>query len=188
MSTKTVSSEQNILNGVNVSQLGETIHEVRKDPDIAHFIPKVRNQWHGGALNKARVKDYYIAKENMQHKDTFEIQHDEPPILLGEDRGANPVEVLLAALSGCMTTTLAVYSAAENRKLDSVESEYEGDIDLQGFLGIDDGAHSGYNEIRVKFKVRGDATEEEIHEMVKNSPVYDTLRRPIQIRIDVEKE
>ena len=124
----------------------------------------------------------------MQRKEVFEIDHDEPPILLGKDRAPNPVEVLLAALSGCMTTTLAIYSAAEGIKLEKIQSDYEGDIDLQGFLGIKEDVNKGYNEIRVKFKVKGDATEEKIKELVQNSPVYDTLRRPIQIKIDVEKE
>ncbi len=87
-----------------------------------------------------------------------------------------------------MTTTLAYYAAAEGLTLEGVTSEYEGDVDLNGFLGIREDVSKGYQEIRVKFKVKGDATEEQIKEIVQNSPVYDSLRRPVRIKIDVEKE
>lgn len=184
MNTQT---QEKIINGVNVSQLAETIHNVRKDAGLADFKARAKNKWAGGTLNQATIKDYYVAREEQSHKQSFAITADEPPILLGEDRGANPVEILLAALSGCMTTTLAVYAAVAGKKLDQVESSYEGDIDLQGFLGIREDVNKGYNEIRVKFKVKGDATAEEVMEFVKKSPVYDTLIRPIRIKVDVEK-
>ena len=46
----------------------------------------------------------------------------------------------------------------------------------------------GYREIRVKFRVKGDVDEETVQELVRKSPVYDTLANPVNIRIEVEKE
>jgi len=184
----TTQTQNKIVNDVNITQLGETIHNVRQDPQLAAFKARAKNKWISGTFNKITIDDYYLAKEEQKHKQSFQINADEPPILLGQDRGANPVEILLGALSGCMTTTLAVYSAVQDLKVESIQSEYEGDLDLQGFLGIREDVNTGYNEIRVKFKVKGDATEEQIREMVKKSPVYDTLIRPIKIKINVEKE
>ena len=57
---------------------------------------------------------------------------DEPPVLLGEDKGANPVEYVLAALSGCLTTTLAYHAAAQGIDIEGIESTFEGDLDLWG--------------------------------------------------------
>ena len=71
--------------------------------------------------------------------------------------------------------------------LESIESQYEGDIDLHGLLDLDPNVRSGYREIRVKFKVKGDADEATIQELVRKSPVYDTLANPVKIKIEVEK-
>ena len=60
----------------------------------------------------------------------------------------NPVEYLLVALSGCITTSLVAHAAAKKISLRSVESRFEGDIDLQGFLGISQDVPVGYQEIR----------------------------------------
>lgn len=188
MSTQTAQiSQTEKINGINVKQLAQTIHEVRRDPQLAAFTAKTSNQWIDGTRNNITIKDFYVTRQTIEHKQPFHIAADEPPVLCGDDTGANPVEILLGALSGCMTTTLAVYSAVQGQTLERVESTYEGDLDLQGFLGVRDDVHKGYKEIRVKFKVKGDVTEEQIKEMVKKSPVYDTLTRPIQIKIDVEK-
>jgi uncharacterized OsmC-like protein len=67
-----------------------------------------------------------------------------------------------------------------------MESEYEGDIDLQGLMDLNPDVRPGYREIRVKFKVKGDADEATIQELVRKSPVYDTLAHPVKIVIDVE--
>ena len=63
------------------------------------------------------------------------LDKDEPPILLGENHGPNPAECTLAALNGCLTTTLIYHAAAQGVKIDEVESILAGDIDIQGLLG-----------------------------------------------------
>jgi uncharacterized OsmC-like protein len=108
-------------------------------------------------------------------------------VLLGEDNGANPVEFVLAGLSGCMTTTLAYHAASRGFNIESIESAYEGDIDLHGLLDLDPNVRSGYREIRVKFKVKGDVDEQTVQELVRKSPVYDTLAHPVKFKIEVEK-
>jgi uncharacterized OsmC-like protein len=108
-------------------------------------------------------------------------------VLLGEDNGPNPVEYVLAGLSGCMTTTLAYHAAGRGHKIEAISSEFEGDIDLRGLLDIDPNVRSGYREIRVKFKVKGDIDEATIQELVRKSPVFDTLANPVRIVVDVEK-
>ena len=77
MTTTNTQTKQKIVNQINVTQLGETIHQIRQDPQIAQFIPKAKNEWAQGTLNKATINDYFIAKENMQRKEAFEIDHDD---------------------------------------------------------------------------------------------------------------
>ena len=174
-------------NGVNVSGLEATIEAIRRQPKLAQFKFRARNQWDTGPHNVATVADFYGTCQEMEHKQPFTMHADEPPVLLGEDRGANPVEYVLAGLSGCMTTTLAYHSAGRGLNIESIESEFEGDIDLQGLLDLDPNVRPGYSEIRVKFRVKGDADEATIRELLRKSPVYDTLANPVKIKIEVEK-
>ena len=174
-------------NGVNVTQLEQTIEAVKEKPELADFKFRARNQWMDGSRNRASAGSFYGTQQELSREKPFEFQCDEPPVLGGTDLGANPVEYVLAGLSGCMTTTLAYHTAARGIEVESIESELEGDIDLQGLLDLDPNVRSGYREIRVKFKVKSDATEEEIEELVKMSPVYDTLTQPVPIKVVIEK-
>lgn len=184
MSTQTT---ETILNGVNVTRLGQTIEAVRSQPVLAQFNFRARNKWDTGGHNQATVDTFYGVGQEMEHKQPFTFDADEPAVLLGEDNGANPVEFVLAGLSGCMTTTLAYHAAGRGLAIESIESEYEGDIDLQGLLDLDPTVRSGYREIRVKFKVKGDIDEATVQELVRKSPVYDTISKPVMIKIEVEK-
>ena len=89
----------------------------------------------------------------------FEI--DEPPFLLGKNIGANPVEYLLVGLSGCMTTAMVAHAAARGIELESVTSRLEGDLDVQGFLGLSETIPVAYKEIRVNFNIEADISEQE---------------------------
>lgn len=186
--TKTITApKETLLNGVNVTKLGQTIEAVKQNTEIAQFKFRASNQWDIGAHNQATIDTFYGACQEMQHKQPFKHDADEPSVLLGEDRGANPVEFVLAGLSACMTTALAYHAAARGLKIEDISSEYEGDIDLRGFLAIDPNVRPGYREIRVKFKVKGDVDEATVQELVRNSPVLDTLANPVKIKIEVEK-
>ena len=187
MMTTMTATKDTIRNGVNVTKLEQTIEAVKKQPEIAHFKFRTRNQWDDGSHNVATVDTFYGTCQEFEHKQPYVMHADEPPVLLGNDNGANPVEFVLAGLSGCMTTTLAYHAAKRGIDLEEISSEFEGDIDLQGLLDLDPKVRSGYREIRVKFKVKGDADEQTIHELLRKSPVYDTLANPVKIKIEVEK-
>lgn len=176
-----------IINGVNVSNLFETINAIENDPAIANFQFRARNTWVDGGLNEFTFKDFYGAlHEHTSREVPFAFKADEPEVLLGEDRGPNPVEYLLGALSACMTTTLAYKLAARGIEVDSISSDYQGDLDLHGFLDLDSTVRSGFNGIRVNFKVKSDADMRTIEELIRTSPVYDMIANPVPIKINVE--
>jgi uncharacterized OsmC-like protein len=188
MTTKSATDQDTTRNGVNTTKLGQTIEAVKQQPELAQFKFRASNKWDTGGHNVATVRSFYGTCREMEHKQAFQMQADEPTVLLGEDQGANPVEFILAGLSGCMTTTLAYHAAGRGLNLESVESEYEGDIDLQGLLGTNPQVRSGYREIRVKFKVKGDADEQTIRELLEKSPVYDSLVHPVRVKVEIEKD
>jgi uncharacterized OsmC-like protein len=178
------------LNGVPVDQLAGTVEAIRGEPQIARFIFRARNRWQGGGHNRATVKEFFGACEEQRRGRAFEFDLDEPPVLLSGDKGANPVEYVLAALSGCLTTSLVYHAAARGIAIHEVESRYEGDLDLRGFLGLDERVRNGYERIRVTFRVKGDATEEQLDELLglaqKRSPVFDIVTRGVPVTVTRE--
>jgi uncharacterized OsmC-like protein len=174
------------LNGVDLNKLVDTIRAIQEKPELANFQFRVTNRWVDGGHNKIQVEGYYGAGREMPHNESFHFDADEPPVLLGKDQGANPVEYLLTALSACMTTTMAYHAAANGIQIEGIESTYEGDIDLRGFLDLDPSIRKGYREIRVNFKVKTDADRDKLEMLARKSPVFDVVTNPTPVRINVE--
>ena len=181
--------EQKIVNGVNVTELFDTVEAIKGQKEIARFNFRATNKWVGGGSNQTTVSDYYGACQEFKRDEPFVFQKDEPPVLLGRDTGANPVEYALAALAGCLTTSLVYHAAARGIELEEVESRFEGDLDLQGFLGMDESVRNGYENIRVTFKVKADAPEETLRELVelaqKRSPVFDIVTNKVPVSVEL---
>lgn len=186
-------TKQNLMNGVNLDQLFGTINAIKETPELANFKFRSSNRWINGGHNRSTVKDFYGAgKEDTSRTEPFVLENDEAEVLLGEDHGPNPVENVLHALAGCLTTSLVYHAAAQGIRIDEVESTYEGDIDLHGFLGLSDDVRNGYQNIRVTFKIKGDASPEKLEELLmlaqKRSPVFDIVSNPVAVTVQLEAE
>lgn len=168
-----------------------TIKSMKEAPVIAKFNFRANNQWINGGHNRTIIKDFYGIQKEHRHEATFKLDADEPPLLLGTGKGPNPVEYLLTALAACVTSALVYHAAAKGIKLNSVESRVEGDIDLQGFLGISKDVRKGYQGIRMHFKIDADVPEEELEELVKlgptYSPVFDSITKGVPVSVQLEK-
>jgi uncharacterized OsmC-like protein len=163
---------------------------IKEKPEIAKFKFRARNRWLEGTHNRGFVKDFYGAGKEDDSREEVAFEIDEPPILLGNNEGSNPVEYLLVALSGCLTTSMVAHASAKGIELKGVSSRYEGDIDLRGFLGISEDVPVGYQEIRVYFKINAGISEKKKEELVKiaqkYSPVFNTITKsaPVNVRLD----
>jgi uncharacterized OsmC-like protein len=187
--TKNMESK-NAVNGVNVDELFGTIDAVKKAPVIAKFKFRAENQWVDGGHNRTTLKNFYGTQQDHEHKEPFVLDADEPPLLLGRDIGPNPVEYALTALAACVTTSIVYHAAAKGVIIRSMESRLEGDIDLQGFLGIKDDVPRGYKEIRMYVNIDADASPEKLQEIVQlgptYSPVFDTITRAVPVTVKLE--
>jgi uncharacterized OsmC-like protein len=184
-------AEKKEINGVQVDQLFSTIDLIKDKPEVAKFKFRATNKWVNGTHNRAKVKDFFGALKEDDSRDTIVFELDEPPVLLGKNEGANPVEYLLTALSGCLTTSMVAHAAAKGIEIRGVESRYEGDLDLRGFLGISEDVPVGFQNIRVSFKVDADISEAEKEELIrmaqKYSPVFNTLTKSAPVSLRLEK-
>jgi uncharacterized OsmC-like protein len=180
-----------IVNGVKVDELFGTIENIKKAPVIAKFKFRANNKWIEGGHNRTTINHFYGTQKDHAHAKPFELDADEPPLLLGQDKGPNPVEYALTALAACVTTSLVYHAAAKGIILNSVESRLEGDIDLRGFLGLSKDVPKGYKEIRMYFKIDADVPDEQLEELVQlgptYSPVYDTITRAVPVKVQLEK-
>lgn len=182
-------THQMAINGVDVDRLFQTVDAVKQMPPMARFHFRARNHWIDGGHNRSTINNYYGAQSEQGRTEPFVYDNDEPPVLLGKDQAANPVEFVLHALAGCLTSSLIYQAAARGIHIDAVDSELEGDIDLQGFLGLSDKVRNGYENIRVRFHIKSDAPRETLEELCRlaqaRSPVFDTLSRPVPIDVQL---
>jgi uncharacterized OsmC-like protein len=176
-----------LVNGVDVDQLGEKAEALKAQPDLAKCNFRITNKWHDCGHNRSTVSDFHAVGEDISHACPFDLDADEPPLLLGQDTGANPVEHLLHALASCLTTSLVYHAAVRGIEIEELESTLEGDIDIRGFMGLSDEVRKGYQKIRVKFRVKSDAPVEKIRELCRFSPVFDVVSNGPDVGIEVEK-
>lgn len=177
------------VNGVDVDQLFGTIEAIKNRPDLANCQFRATNQWDDGGHCVTEAQGFFAAgSEDSSRPRPFVMDADEPPVLLGHNLGPNPVEYVLTALTSCLTTSLVYHAAARGIRLTEVNSRIEGDLDLHGFLGLDDSVRNGYRDLKVVFDVKGDATPEQIDELIelaqRRSPVFDVVSHgvPVEVR------
>ena len=177
-----------IRNGVDTGQMYGTLDAIKAEPSLGVFQFRARNHWIDGAHNRSTIQGFYGAgQEDTSREAPFTIDAGEPAVLLGSDTGANPAEYLLHALAACLTTSLVYVAAARKVRLTEVESTLEGDMDVRGALGVSDEVRNGFSKIRVTFKVKGDAPEATLREVVERaqarSAVFDMVSHGVPVEV-----
>ena len=174
-----------ILNGVDRDALQATITAVRARPELGAFTFRLENQWAQGGLNRSRIDDFHGTCAELRHAVPFELVNDEPAVLLSGDQGPNPVEFVLHALAGCLTTSLVYHAAARGIRVEGVRTRFEGDLDLRGFLGLSPEARNGYSAIRVVFDIAGAMSEADKATLMAMaqaySPVFDIVSHGVPV-------
>ena len=179
------------INGVDVQRLSDTVTAVKASPELGSFHFEISNQWIGGGENHSEVLPFSHAGKVVPHKTGMTLVADEPDALLGTDKGANPVEHLLHALASCVTTSTVYHAAARGIEVQRVESTVEGDVDLRGFLDLDASVRNGFQNIRIKLRIKANATDDQMRELTqlgpRFSPVFDTVTRGVRVAVSAER-
>ncbi len=184
----TLTHDQTVItNGVNVTDLSKTIGTLGRHPELGAFQFRSKNSWINGGHNRSTIREFFgCGKEDETRSELFIFDADEPPILHGGDKGANPVEFVLHALGACMTTTMVYHAASRGIEIGAVSSELEGDIDVRGFMGLSDDVRKGYHDVRVKMRVQSNANPDQLAELAKYSPVYDIVSNSLPVHVHIE--
>jgi uncharacterized OsmC-like protein len=171
------------VNGLDLTALGEVVEAIEKDSTKAKVSFDVTNRWTGQTRSETSVEGFTLAGERI--KRSHKIVADEPCELLGSDGAPNPQELLMAALNACMTVGYVAGAAIKGITLDKLEIRTSGNLDLRGFLGLDDKVPPGYESIQYEVLIKGNGTPEQfddIHQgVMKTSPNYFNFNRPIRM-------
>ena len=181
---------ETVRNGVDTGKMFATLDAIKANPGLGKFQFRATNKWIDGAHNRSVIQNFFGAgQEDTSRAMPFVLDAGEPAILLGTDTGPNPAELVLHALAACLTTSLVYVAAARGVRLTEVESTLEGDIDVQGALGLNDEFRNGYEQVRVTFRVKGDAPPEKIREVVaraqQRSAVFDIVTHGVPVNVEV---
>jgi uncharacterized OsmC-like protein len=189
MATATATATRPVNNGVNVEALIAAREALTATPAAAHFKWRAECEWKNGTHSHSTVEGFYGLGEEQRRKKTFKFDADHPEVFASEDKGATPVEYVLVGLASCLTAGVAAIAQHRNIQLRSVTATIEGDMDLQGILGIDSDVRNGFDGIKVTFNIDADATPEEIRALVaqsqKRSAVYDIVTNPTNVAVAV---
>jgi uncharacterized OsmC-like protein len=177
-------------NGVDTPTLVATLDAVRGQRELAKFHFRARNRWIAGTHSRTTMETFQGAGGEHAHIREYSFDGDHPKVLVGEDQGPTPVEFLLHSLATCLTAGIANIASVRGVTLTEVESTIEGDIDLQGIFGMSSEVRNGYQGIRISFKLKGDAPEEKLRDIVMQSrarsAVYDVLTNGVPITLEIE--
>jgi uncharacterized OsmC-like protein len=172
------------VNGIEVDQIQGMVGAVKKQPQMAQAKFYAKTVWKNGFNMEMQVKDFSMggAMNTSSRPSPFIIPGDHPKELLGTNKGASSVELLLAALGDCIASGFAIYGASMGVPIESLTVDLEGDIDLQGMLGLPEPGkvRPGYQEIRATYYVKSKAPREQLEKLAKMSedlsPTRDSLR------------
>lgn len=174
-------STTSIVNGIDLKALDETVEAINQDAGCGNVQFRVKTEWLGQTRSQSTVDGYRIGGQDVAR--SFKIVADEPCELLGTDSAPNPQELLMSAVNACMMVGYVAQASVRGIRLDSCTIETHGELDLRGFLGLDDAVPPGYRRIDYTVTMKGDGTPEqyaEIHRAVMaTSPNYFNMAQPI---------
>lgn len=179
------------LNGVDTPTLFATIDAVDNERELARFQFRAENRWQSGTHSRTSITSFFGAGGEQEHVREFVIDADHPQVLVGADNGPLPVELVLAGLASCLTAGIGNIASARGVTLEEVECTVAGEIDIQGILGLSDAVRNGYEKIRVDFRIKGDAPEDKLRQIVEQSrsrsAVFDIITNQVSVDVTVNR-
>ncbi|NQY05585.1 MAG: OsmC family protein [Flavobacteriaceae bacterium] len=177
-----------MLNNINIAGLSEYVNEVKETPKEGNASYGVELNWVSGTKTSVKTKNMVLGNHKLIRN--FEFMIDEPTQLLGVNSAPNPAEYMLGGLAGCMAVTFMAGATALDIEINALKLEIDGELDLQGFLGIDDETRAGFPKLKFVFHVDGNGTVEQYQRLMervtKHSPNFNTIRHEVKMIGDIK--
>lgn len=170
------------LNGWNLQAMNEAVESVKQQPDAGKLDWRSRVTWNAGFGLDVRTLEIQQLDAVMERH--FTMRGDHPPELLGNNTGPTAIETLLGALGACMAGTFAAQATARGVKIDALDVDVKGTIDLNGFFGLSQ-VQPGLSDVKLAFHVEADAEPKALQEILdatkSHSPVFSSMTRPVDV-------
>lgn len=171
-------------NNIPTAALSEFINEVSDTPDEGFMSYGIEIDWESGTRSRTQTKTMLVGPHRVSR--SFSWKADEPRQLMGNNHGPNPQELLLSGLGSCMMVSFIAAATAEGVQLESVKIDFEGTLDLRGFMGLGTNSAIGFPELEYTIHASGDATVEQFDELhkksVAHSPNAQTIINPVNLQ------
>lgn len=175
------------MNGVDVPTFVATLGAVDQQREIARFTFRANGRWLAGTHSRVEIRNFFGACAENEHRQTYAIEGDHPEVLCGTDNAPTPAELLLGALSACLIAGVGNIASMRQVQLESVECTVEGNIDLNGILGLDPQVRNGFQGVRVTLTIKGDADDETLEKIarqsVARSAVFDVMTNGVPVSV-----
>lgn len=179
-----------VNNGVNTEALIGARGAFAEMPEAAAFTFRSTCDWVEGTYSSNTISGYFGLGQEHERKRTYRIESDHPEVFAAADRAPTPTEIVLSALASCLMGGLASVAQHRGIQINSARAIVEGDIDVQGILGMDPEIRNGFSAIRVSFKIDADASDEDIRALVaqsqKRSALFDIITNPTNVSVTVD--
>jgi len=191
MQTETTAQEQ-AINGVRVDRFAATLDNVKQEARLAKFTFRSQSHWMGGSHIRTTVRDFTQDHEDRSRKKPFFMEAGEPDVLLGRDEGPTPFEAVLHALASCLSISFIYHAAAQEVRIDELDLELQGGLDLRGFLGLSREVRNGFENLKATYCVKSSASKEKLDELCRlaqrRSPVFDVISNPVPVSVHLQKQ
>lgn len=172
-----------MLNNINISGLSEYANEIKENNIQGKASYGVELNWESGTKTRVKTKNMILGNHKLVRDFSFVI--DEPTQLLGVNSAPNPSEYMLGGLAGCMAVTFMAGATAMDIQISELKLEIDGELDLQGFLGLNPDINPGFPELKFIFHVKGSGTQEQytnlMNRVTKHSPNYNTFKNVVKM-------
>ena len=173
-------------NDVNLEKLKAIDSAIRQNPGLEQLTVKAKSTWCRGTMTQVTLSEWYAGGHKMTPAPRrFTIMVDEPSDLGGGDAAPFPIEVVLAALAGCVTNGTVTNAALFDVPIDAIDMELEAKMDARGMLGHDKNVRNGVTDINYTITIKSPAPEDKVRRcketIDRKSAVRDTLANPVNI-------
>ncbi len=139
-----------------------------------------------------------MLEEGMQVECTmgakpFKILIDAPEGLDGTNEGPSPLLVILTSIGACIVAVTKFWAKIMDIKIESLVVNSRGHINLGAIFGIDDNLLAGYDKLEPVIRIKADAPEEKINEMMEkvlsHCPILTNMSgaSPVKPKVQIRK-
>lgn len=177
-----------LCNGIDTDRLETFARSVVTAPDAATISTQVDTRWHTSYRTQASTTTFRLGSEPIPRATTLPL--DLPGALGGDDRGATPGELILAALGSCVAQAFVEEAALVGAEIGSLLVSADARLDLRGTLGVA-GTRPGlsriYLDVEVESTAEAGAIDDLLTAALRRSPVADTLGATVQIDAELRQ-